>query len=164
MEPKYPFIVEKYLDLGKFCKSEQIPHELGDRIKKALNDYRACYSGVYRCVKAARFVSDDIFGTVFSADVLDKIKKRAKGIVKREIPCVKGTGTEIKRFLSAVSPDGNLFLKDTLMTLCDRIYEINDTYGLSQFMLTVIKNAAVANGLTVYSCYCPLNPKTSSNI
>lgn len=159
MEPKYPFVIEKYLDLGRFVRSELISKELGEQIKTAFNEYRACYAGVYRCIKAARFVSDDLFGTVFQADVLERIKKRAKGIVRREIPNSSGTGREIKRFLSAISPNGNVFLTDTAVTLCDRIYELKDTYGLSQFMLSSIKNAAVSNGYTVYGCYCPLNPE-----
>lgn len=166
MEPKYPYVVEKYLDLGRFCRSELIPHETGEKIKKALNEYKACYAGVYRCIKASRFVGDDLFGTVFNKDAVEKIRKRARGIIKREILCRKsrssspGTdGREIKRFLSAVSPKGNVFLDDTVNELCSRIYELNDTYGLSHFMLAAIKNAAISSGFDVFACYCPLNPE-----
>jgi hypothetical protein len=167
VEPKYPFVVEKYLDLGRFVRSEMISKETGDKLKKAFNDYKACYSGVYRCIKAARFVSDDIFGTVFRSDVLEKLRRRAKGIIKREIQSAKarssapsaGQGREIKRFLSAISPQGNVFLKETVYALCGRIYELNDTYGLSQFILTPIKNAVLAAGYSVFACYCPLNPE-----
>jgi hypothetical protein len=166
VEPKYPYIVEKYLDLGRFCRSELISRSTGVTIKAALDEYKNRYAGVYRCIKASRFVGDDLFGTVYDSKVTDKIRKRAKGIIKREIHAAKRgpaaeikTGRQIKRFLSAVTHKGNIFLDDTVAGLCGRIYELNDTYGLSHFMLSAVKDSATAAGFDVFACYCPLNPE-----
>jgi len=166
VEPKYPYIVEKYLDLGRFCRSELIPRDTGEKIREALLKYKACHAGVSRCIKASRFVGDDLFGTVFNNNAVEKIRRRAKGIIKREIlgskkrpSPAKAEGREIKRFLSAVTPKGIVFFGDTVTELCSRIYEINDTYGLSHFMLSAIKNASISAGFDVFACYCPLNPE-----
>lgn len=165
MEPEYPYVVEKYLDLGVFCKSELLTGDARKEIKSLLYEYRCRYAGVYRCIKASRFVGDDLFGTVFSPDVIGKVRKRARGIIKREIHPSRRTaagnspGREIKRFLSALSHKGNVFLEDTVTGLCSRIYEINDTYGLSHFMLSAVRDAAVSSGHDVFACFCSINPE-----
>ncbi len=166
VEPKYPYIVEKYLDLGRFCNGDLIPGDSRDTIKRLIPEYKSKYVSVYRCIKAARFISDDLFGTVFNMNVTEKIKKRVAGIIKREITSRKSKissnevreGKEIRRFLSGMTPQGNIILSDTVYELCDRIYELNDSYGYSYFMLAPIRNAALAAGYDVYACYCPMNP------
>ena len=170
VEPKYPHIVEKYLDLGKFCDSDLISEASRNEIRRLIPEYRAKYDSIYRCINAARFVSDDLFATVFCMDVVNKIKKRVAGIIKREIPTHKTRksksasefkqGLEMRRFLSGMTSKGNVVLSDTVSQLCNRIYEINDTYGYSHFMLSPILNAATAAGYNVYACYCPMNPET----
>ena len=60
-----------------------------NEIRRLIPEYRAKYDSIYRCIKAARFVSDDLFATVFCMDVVNKIKKRVAGIIKREIPTHK---------------------------------------------------------------------------
>lgn len=168
VEPKYPYVVEKYLNLGQFCHPEKIENQTGAQLKAAFDEYKQCYAGVYRCIKAARFVSDDAFNTVFQPGIPAKIAKRTKGIIKREIPAAQKlpasdhwqhSGKEVRRFLSAISPLGNVYLKETALELCNKIYELTDTYGLSQFMLNQLKNAAIAAGHTVIGCYCPMNPE-----
>ena len=72
MEPKYPYIVERYLDLGRFCDGDQISDSTGDKIKRLIPEYKSKYVSVYRCIKAARFITDDLFGTVFDMDVVER--------------------------------------------------------------------------------------------
>mgnify|MGYP000312228419 FL=1 len=166
MEPKYPYIVERYLDLGRFCNGDLISGDDRNTIKHLIPEYKSKYVSVYRCIKAARFISDDLFGTVFSMDVAAKAKKRAAGIIKREITSRKTRssqaetrqGREIRRFLSGMTPKGNIILTETVSELCDRVYEIIDTYGYCHFMLAPIRDAAIAAGYDVFACYCPMNP------
>jgi hypothetical protein len=166
VEPKYPYIVERYLDLGRFCDGDLISDSTGDTIKRLIPEYKSKYVSVYRCIKAARFITDDLFGTVFDMDVVEKVKKRAAGIIKREItsrkskssPAEAKQGKEIRRFLSGMTPKGNILLTETVHDLCDRVYEIIDSYGYCHFMLAPIRNAAVSAGYDVFSCYCPMNP------
>ena len=75
-----------------------------------------------------------------------KIKKRAKGIIAREIP-KHGTGGKVtERFLSALTCKGQVCLFETANELCKHIYELADSYGLAHLLLEELLGAAVEPG------------------
>lgn len=156
VEPRFPAAVERYINLGQFydltpikAKREEIRHltlkckEPGTRIT--------------RCLSAARSLEDDIFNSVIDDQVLQTLSRRARGIIGRELRPGRHGHTK-KRFLSAITPQGLICKFDTARTLCPRIYEINDNYGLAHFLLSPILQAAQEAGQDVYACYCPMDP------
>ncbi|MDR1116751.1 MAG: hypothetical protein LBL09_00710 [Oscillospiraceae bacterium] len=163
VEPKFPYITDRYLHTGIHCDPEKLTG-VKKEIKRAFAAYRGCYPNAYRCTNAAKLIGDEMFGTVISSGAIEKTLRRTKGVIKREIPKLAAAASEKKRFLSAISPKGLVFLNDTVNTLCRKVYELADTYGLSHFMLCRIKDAALEAGHTIYSCYSPLNPEKLEHI
>ncbi len=157
VEPKYPSVVEHIVNLAQFYDSSAL---VGKRqaIIDAATENKEAYPRVYRYIAAARSLTDDIFGAVLQGVSIERIQKRARGIISREIS--RGPGYAYKkRFLSAITPQGPVCRFDTARILCSKIYEIYDNFGLSHFMLSSIVAAAQQNGHEVIACYCPLNPE-----
>ncbi|MGN0172224.1 MAG: hypothetical protein ACI39E_05535, partial [Acutalibacteraceae bacterium] len=70
-------------------------------------------------------------------------------------------GKETRRFLSAVTPEGSVVFSDTAAALCPRLFVIEDEYGaVSARCLARLRSAALAAGLDIISCACPLFPHT----
>ncbi|MDL2289102.1 hypothetical protein LJC32_07015, partial [Oscillospiraceae bacterium OttesenSCG-928-F05] len=158
VEPRYPYITEQYINLGVYYDTAALA-PLRERAIDAFDGYRSHYAGAYRCIKAAKSISDDIFNIALSGASIEKLHKRARGIISREIRG-KGRGAALKRrFLSSISPDGLVWKEETVGALSRRVFEIDDPFGLSHFLLSPILEAALTARYTVYACYCPLNPE-----
>jgi hypothetical protein len=90
---------------------------------------------------------------------LDTIRRRARGLIKREIR--KGTGGRLhKRFLQALTADGETVLWDTVTTMAGRVYELRDSFRLAHILLEPVLEAALEAGLEVYACYDSYAPST----
>ena len=97
----------------------------------------------------------------------EKIDSFAARFIYRELPPKrKGEpGERVKRFLSAVSPKGNIFLADTVKSLCPRVIGIDDREGVVSSLITErVGEGAVKNGYDVIYCHCPMNPEESEHI
>ena len=85
--------------------------------------------------------------------------RRARGILSREM---KGVGAEdgraVQRFLGGVTWQGVLRRTETVMSLCERIYELSDSWGLAHSMLAQLSAGAMASGRDVILCPSPLCP------
>lgn len=86
-------------------------------------------------------------------------KLAAKECTGRGIPC------EIRRFLSAVTPDGYVFFKETAAALCPKLYVLEDEYGAvsARFMATMRERLLQA-GNEIVSCFSPLSKNVPSHI
>lgn len=159
IKPKYPIAVERVIALDGLYAPDPIKESAANII--TLTEQRQqCLARTYRCLAAARALNDNIFSLIVRSTALDRISKRAAGVISREIRRVPpSAGAVKKRFLSAVTADGPVCLFDTADALCKTVYEINDDYGLSHFFLSPILNAASQAGLETFACYCPLNPE-----
>ena len=92
----------------------------------------------------------------------EKIKRFAIRLANREIPTRRNVerGRELKRFLSAVSPEGIVVQHDSVVALAEKIITIHDEYGTaSPYIVSFIGDYALNMGYDVYKCYCPLFPK-----
>jgi len=118
------------------------------------------YRQVFRLTAAAGKVHDSAAAKLAPICDLDRLEKRAAGIVSREIPREKGKapGLEKKRFLSGITPKGLLCFYDTVEALAQQIYDLRDPYGFGHVLLAPILSAALAAGQDVYACYSPLFP------
>lgn len=123
----------------------------------------ACSALHARCRRfmsaAASLLSDS---TRIAADYTDaaKVLRTADRLAEREFIRRPGkTGREQKRFLSAVTPEGMIGFPETLTTLCPRIYSLEDEHGAaSRLLLEALRERALAAGLDIISCACPLSP------
>lgn len=163
VEPKYPLAVEKYINLGDFIDTDGLIDKRSEII--ALTDkYREGYNRVYTPLKAAAVIEAELLNIALGGISIDKLQKKAKGIISRELNMKGSGGTVKKRFLSSISSNGYTTLFDTVNALADEIYILDDNFGLGAFLLNPIAEAAVSAGFDVYLAYSPLCPERLEHI
>ena len=165
VEPKYPGVVERYVNVGD-CYDQAALWELRGEIIGAMSGYKGCYQRAYRCLGASAELFEDQRGALLTQPLSDKLAKRAKGILLREIPKRKspGQGQVKQRFLGAVTHKGPLCLFDTATAQCERVYELADGCGLAHEMLTHLLAGASASGYDVVVCPDPMAPERIAHL
>lgn len=90
----------------------------------------------------------------------EKLRRYAKRLCARLMPRTGAAGSEKLRFLTAITPRGTLFYRDTVRALADRIIVFRDEYGAaSRFLMEQIRAEALARGYTIYTCPCAMHPE-----
>ena len=159
IEPRYWGAVEQIVNLSA-CMDGDLLHRQHAAIMSATD---ACSAMHVRCRKflgaAASLLGD-------SARILqeftdgEKVARTAARIAAREFgPSSETPGQEKRRFLSAITPDGLITFHETLQALCPRIYAVEDDYGAaSRLFFAELRERALAAGLDIVTCTCPLAP------
>lgn len=161
VEPKFPGACENILNLGQFWDEKKL-YKKADEIK-ALTVENSLYhrrSTLY--LSAAGAIYEDIERLLsFCVD-----KEKAEGFAfrfsQREIPKKKNSspGKKSRRYISAVSPEGLIYLDETVKTLASRVIGIEDEYGIvAPILLERIGEYACAAGHDVIFCRCPMRAK-----
>lgn len=158
MEPKFPGAVEEILNLGEFWDGELLRKQAA-----AIRKTAALNQEMHR--RSSRFLS--AAGTLLEENKrlltphvdIDKIRNYAARFASREFGKPGGTvGTEHQRYLSGITPVGALVQYHTLPLLCSRIIALDDPYGaVSRYLIRLIRSYALASGLDVISCLCPMS-------
>ncbi len=158
VEPKFPLAVERYVNLGEFADIDAIQKKK-EEIIKAKEKHTEHFKHIYRLTASALHIENELFDIALGGVSLDKLQKRAKGIISREITG-KGLEKTCKhRFSAAISPKGYISLIADNLNSFTRIYVIEDDFGLGHFLLTPISAAAKHSGLKCIECLNPLNPE-----
>lgn len=160
VEPKYPGLVEQYLNLGE-CYDREGLQSVREELLHAMLGYKECYQRAYRCLAASAEISGDIRATLCTSELEEKSAKRAKGILLREVKPKKDqpVGQVTQRFLSAVTHKGQMCMFGTVLEQCSRIYELYDNYGLSNSLLSHLLSGITARGYDVVACPSPMAPE-----
>lgn len=157
IEPKYPGVVERYINLGQFYDSRGL-QQVRAAVARDTEGYRQHYKRCYRCLSAAAELDADVRELLLTPELEAKLAKRARGIIAREL---KGSGTggkNIHRFLGAVTHSGQLCCWETVDAQCRRVYSLMDSYGLAHAILAPILSAAAARDYAVIVCPDPMVP------
>lgn len=159
VEPKYPGVVEQYVNLGD-CYDRQGLGDVRQSIMACMKGYKGHYQRAYRCLGASAEIFEDIRATLYTDALEEKLAKRAKGILSREIKAKKDAvpGDVKQRFLGAVTYSGRICLWDTVQAQCKRVYELSDKYGLAHGLLSHLLSGAVNAGCHVVACPDPMAP------
>ena len=157
MEPRYPGLVEEYVNLGACYDREGLQGVRG-ALMGCMRGYKGCYQRAYRCLTAAAQIGEDVRALLSSPSLEAKMAKRAKGILSREVKKGGGSGRTVRRFLGGVTWKGVLCQFGTVDALCRRVYELSDPYGLAHPMLTQLAAGAAAAGYGLILCPSPLFP------
>lgn len=158
IEPKYPGVTEKIINLGD-CWDEIKLKTNGEHIitltdcNKALHKQSSRYlSAAY----AALYENKKIFTSAFTEDKADNFVTR---YISRYAYCDNSYGKETKRFIDAITPKGKVTFVDSALNLCDIIISITDEYSVvSGFIMNKMRNFALSNGIDVISFLNPINP------
>lgn len=164
VEPKYPGVVERYVNLGAFYDKAALSKRRED-IVSCMAGYKGCYNRAYRCLTAVAQLGEDMRASLLTPALEARLAKRAKGILSREVKrSGREPGTSVQRFLSAVTWQGFLCQFGTVDAQCKRVYELNDTYSLAHGMLTHLAAGAMAAGYDVVVCPSPLCPERMEHL
>ncbi len=157
IEPQYPCAVESYINLGEFVDSDAVRLQK-ERLVRVLTEHRQSVSETRRCIAAAAALQENIHSLVRSKDVLDKVARRARGVIRREI--TKETGCTLrKRYLNAISASGETVFWDTVKEQCEKVYALDNSFGFSPYFLNPTMTAALEAGQEVIACYNPFDNK-----
>lgn len=159
MEPTYPGVRGHYINLGDcYDRKALFPH--GEEIVRRKQEYQAVYARAYQCLRAAKEVRRSGETDFLSAAVSEKLDKRAKGILSREIKRKKGeVGTERKAFLGAISCQGAFVLHETIQSQCKRVYELQDYAGLAHELLSRLRVGILEAGYALRTFLSPEDPE-----
>ena len=160
VEPRYPGVVERYVDLGA-CYDMSALAPMRTQIKECMKGYKGCYRRAYRCLAAAARIREDMRAMLLTPQLEAKMEKRAAGILGREVRRRKdrGQGSVTQRFLSGITHRGVMTLYGTAGQQCGKLYELVDSYGLAHTMLTYLLTGITAAGYDVVACPSPMFPE-----
>ncbi len=159
IEPKYPGAFETLVCLNDCWDEERLAGARGEIIALSA-DIASCHRRCCRYLAAAALLQNEVYQLAAACTDAAKIERCAKGIAGREFPRhARQPGCERLRFLSAVTNKGRIFFSDTVRATCDRLYLIDDEWGVSSRLLLIrLRALALASGLDTVSSYCPLSP------
>ena len=158
-EPKLPGAVDHYIDLGRCYRAESLAALRGE-ITAAMEEGRACYDRAYRCLSAAAALERDRRAAVEEQLSEHLLARRLKGVIAREFRgSPTGDGLVRRRFLSAVTCRGEMYLWDTVTDRAKKIYVLEDSFGLSHRFLSPLLAAATAVGFSAVVFPSPMEPE-----
>jgi hypothetical protein len=165
VEPKYPGAVERYVNMGD-CYDKQALWPLRKEIMDCMAGYKGCYQRAYRCLGAAAEIMEDQRATLITDALSQKLAKRAKGILSREVPRRKTEepGRICQRFLGAVTHQGPVCLYGTALAQCGRIYALSDSCGLAHELLIHLLAGTAASGYDAVACPDPMAPDRLAHV
>lgn len=159
LEPIYPGACETILNTGDCWNAEELYRHRA-KIIEANAEIARLHDRAGRYITAAGALIADSHHIALEHTDTAKAARFAAALMGRKLPKVKkgSTGTETRRFLSAVTPMGHLFFEDTIHMMADDIVVIEDEYGaVSRTILAMARAEALEHGLSVITCLCPLS-------
>lgn len=166
MEPRFPGASENIINLGAFWDDKKLKRN-AEEIKKLFFENSLYHRRSAKYLAAAGHIDTQNRKLAELYLKPEKIDSFASRFIYRELSGKKSKepGEKKRRFLSAVTPNGNVFLADTVKALCPRIIGIDDSEGVVSSLLTRrIGEGAVKNGYNVIFCHCPLKPEESEHV
>ena len=161
LEPKFPGACENIINTGDFWDKDRL-YTKADEIRTLTLENSIHHRRSSKYLSAAGNISDENLRLTSKYINKDKIDNFSLRFAAREIPKKKHCppGKRKKRFISAITPKGQIFLDDGVKALAYRIIGIDDEYSaVSGLLCERIGETAVANGYDVIFCYCPMKPK-----
>lgn len=152
-----------YINLGEFYDSDAIRLKK-DKIIAITDRRRAIFGKAYASLRAADSVTRDFTEHLYTPQVAEAVKKRAKGIIGREFKKNGGKkpvspGRTVYRFLSAFTCSGTLCRYDTADTLASRIYVLDNDVGFASPFISILAEAATERGYDTILCPSHTRPE-----
>ena len=164
LEPKFPGACENIINTGEFWDKNKL-REKADEIRTLTLENSIHHRRSVKYLSAVGSIADENIRIGARYTDMDKIENFAIRFAMRELPRKKNSrlGTRKKRFISALTPKGEVFLDSGIKALASRIIAIDDEYtAVSSTLADRIGEMAIRNGYDVIFCYCPLKPRMTS--
>ncbi len=162
LEPKFPGAVENIINTGDFWDKKKLSDK-SDLIRSLTLENSMHHFRSARYLSAAGAINDENIRLVSSFIKGEKVNSFAVRFVSREMPAKrkKIPGKRIRRFISGITPEGVVFLDETVTSQAVRVIGIKDNYSaVSPLICQRIGDLAVKNGYDVIFCQCPMRPKS----
>lgn len=164
LEPKFPGACENIINTGIFW-DKAILKGKADEIRALTLENSIHHRRSVKYLAAAGSIADENIRVTSAYIDRDKIDNFAYRFSMRELERKKNAqpGKRKKRFISALTPKGQVFLDEGVKALASRIIAIDDEYTCASSLLTDrIGEIAIKNGYDVIFCHCPLKPRMTS--
>ena len=159
LEPQYPAAVDRYVNLGRFYDIAAAKACAAD-VKEHTRAYKAAYQRAYQNLKAAREVEMETVESLRARFDGEKVQRRMAGILARELKQNGGEpGDTTYRFLGGVTYKGYIWRFDSVNTLCQHVYELQDSWGFAGQILENARKTAAAKGWNTIACCAPEQPE-----
>ncbi len=161
LEPKFPGACENVINTGAFWNKHKLK-ERADEIRSLTLENSIHHRRSVKYLAAAGSIAEENIRITSAYIDRDKIDSFALRFTMRELRRKNNSqpGKKIKRFISALTPKGQVFLDEGIKALASRIIAIDDEYSCaSSLLLDTIGEIAVKNGYDVIFCHCPLKPR-----
>lgn len=153
-----PGAASLYLDLGSFLDAGALEPHLPEIL--ALNrQISAAYAAAYARLAASAALLRRNRAGLWGPEAEAALDRKLAGLAVRELPKRPGRGTLTRRFLSANSCRGRLFLAETAAALCPRLWLLDNGLGLAHVYLEKLAALARERGYDVLLCPDPLEPE-----
>lgn len=166
VEPRFPGVAENILNLGEFWDAEKL-RKNGDEIRGLFFENSLYHRKSGKYLAAAGHIDSLNRKLVMSYIRTEKTDSYSSRFIYRELPVRRGEGRgeKSRRFMSAITPRGNIFLGDAVQSLCPRVIGIDDSEGVVSSLITGrVGEGAVKNGYKAIYCCCPMNPSESEHL
>lgn len=160
VEPTFPGASENIINTGAFWNQKTLFERAND-IRSLTVENSIYHRRSAGFLAAAGSVMGDTAKLIAPLVDGEKVSSFAVRFAARETPKLKTgkAGKKMCRFISAVSPEGLVFLSSTVTALSSRIIGIDDEYGfVGSELIGRIGEFAVRNGYDVIFCLCPMKP------
>lgn len=161
LEPRFPGACENIINTGAFWNKTCLK-EKADEIRSLTLENSIHHRRSVKYLAAAGSIADENIRITSAYIDRDKIDNFAFRFSMRELERKKHSqpGKRKKRFISALTPDGQIFLDEGIKALASRIIAVDDEYSaVSSLLADSIGEIAIKNGYDVIFCYCPLKPR-----
>lgn len=160
VEPRFPGAVENIINPGQFWNEKKLQKN-ADEIRRLFIEnslYHRQSAGYLAAAGRVGMQNRKIADAYIRREKTDSFASR---FIYRELSDAnkKRPGEHRRRFLSAITPKGNIFLTQTVENLCTRVIGIDDSEGEVTALITErIGEGAIKNGYDIISCRCPFYP------
>lgn len=163
MEPKFPGAKDEIIYTGQFWNGDKLRSSLSE-IQNISARISGCFARAYRYLSAAGKAVDDVKAAIIPNTAKEKLKTFAVDLLKRHTKKRKKESAIHPRFLSGISPQGLVINRDTVYTLAEKVYVLDDPYRISDLFLEAILETASELGLEIYVFYDPLCPDLPQHV
>ena len=158
IQEKFPGLCENIVDMGKLVDITRLKiaeQRIYNKTEAAVQLERR--AGAY--ISAAASLMEDNLKTAKGCMDSEKIERFAAALADDLIPAGK-TASESIRFLSGLTPLGQVYYRSTVTKLCPAVYTVCDEWGgVSSVMMGRIRSIALQKKQRIITCPCPVFPE-----
>ena len=154
LEPKCFGVDSDYVNLGIFCNTPLTEVDFS-YVNLIYELYRAKYNVAYDFLKSASLLRRRALPTVFSEDQMKLFRWEIQDIFKQHVPAANGKASIRKRFYRAVCCKGELYLNESVNSLCKQIYVFYSEFDGANAALRIAAEEAAKHGVELILSYDP---------